>query len=251
MARVVPKYYEIEQALRRRITNMSVGDALPPEPVLAEECGVSRTTLRIALAALVEEGLLDRVQGRGTFVAAHKVEFPLNYHERSGPPEPDELVTHRVMSKEIRPAGPGLAALFECPEDESVFELERLSLFEETPVGFGHVAVPIRYVPDVQSADFTVGRFFYTLADLGLEIVRYRLAIESLVLGQDQARALGTRSGLPAIGLTRDGMDAEGRVVAKVEIITRGDLGRYVMELPTTAGGDEGTFTIERIGGTV
>lgn len=251
MARVLPKYYEVEQTLRRRIGTMEIGDSLPPEPDLAQECGVSRTTLRIALSSLVDEGLLERIQGRGTFVAAKKVEFPLNYHERSDRPAPDELVTHKVVFSEVRPAGKDLASLFEVDESTDVFEVDRISLYQKTAVGFGKLLVPHECVPKIEEADFSVGRFFYTLADLGLEIVKYRLSIESMVLSQDQAQALETRAGLPAIGLTRIGMDASGKAVVKVEIITRGDLGSYVMELPTTGGVDEGSFTFDRIGGNV
>ena len=67
-----PLYQQLRRALRDAIADsrLSPEEALPPERELAEEFGVSRITVRKALDALVEEGMLNRRQGAGTFVAA-------------------------------------------------------------------------------------------------------------------------------------------------------------------------------------
>src|SRR5579862_6764201 len=67
-----PLYQQLQRALRDAIADNRLGaeEALPPERELAEEFGVSRITVRKALDALVDEGLLNRRQGAGTFVAA-------------------------------------------------------------------------------------------------------------------------------------------------------------------------------------
>lgn len=58
------------EAIRRRLVEgeYAVGDKLPSEPALAKELGVSRVTVRAALAQLENEGLVDRRHGSGTFV---------------------------------------------------------------------------------------------------------------------------------------------------------------------------------------
>ncbi|WP_020140654.1 FadR/GntR family transcriptional regulator [Streptomyces sp. 351MFTsu5.1] len=59
-------------ALRLRLRSVSPGDRLPDAGVLAEELGISEITVRRALEAMCQDGLLDRRRGRagGTFVAA-------------------------------------------------------------------------------------------------------------------------------------------------------------------------------------
>src|SRR5271154_5779251 len=67
-----PLYQQLERKLRDAIREkkLAPGDALPAERDLADQFEVSRITVRKALDSLVGEGLLNRRQGTGTFVAA-------------------------------------------------------------------------------------------------------------------------------------------------------------------------------------
>lgn len=67
----LPLYQQLQRRLRDAIENRILGpdDALPPERDLAEELSVSRITVRKAIDGLVEDGLLVRRQGSGTFVS--------------------------------------------------------------------------------------------------------------------------------------------------------------------------------------
>lgn len=67
MAEGVPKYVAVRDNLRQRAQAMQPGEKLPAEPELCERYGVSRITLRHAVGDLIQEGLLAREQGRGTF----------------------------------------------------------------------------------------------------------------------------------------------------------------------------------------
>lgn len=62
-----PIYGRIERELRRRLAQLDDGARFPSEPELALEFGVSRMTVRAALANLERDGLLERIPGRGSY----------------------------------------------------------------------------------------------------------------------------------------------------------------------------------------
>src|SRR5712664_2006033 len=73
----LPKYYQVKRQLLELTAALDAGSPVPPERELARSYGTSRTTVRQALAELVIEGRLLRMQGKGTFVAKPKVAQPL------------------------------------------------------------------------------------------------------------------------------------------------------------------------------
>ncbi len=76
----IPIYYQIEEIIRAQIDNMTLkpGDLLPSERELAEKYQISRMTARHALTNLVNQQLLYREKGKGTFVAHKKIAQPLS-----------------------------------------------------------------------------------------------------------------------------------------------------------------------------
>ena len=75
---IIPMYKQISNILTEKITNgeLKAGDKLPAEAELMKQFGVSRITVRTALSEMVEDGILARSQGKGTFVATRKSVHP-------------------------------------------------------------------------------------------------------------------------------------------------------------------------------
>lgn len=91
-----PLYVQLKESLRHDITTtLSPGDRVPSETLLIEQYGVSRTTVRLALAALTSEGLIVRKQGRGSFVSEPKRTVPTSPALLA--PQPDAAVVTRLV----------------------------------------------------------------------------------------------------------------------------------------------------------
>lgn len=74
-----PLYRQIADRIREQITcgELKPGDALPTESALQTEFGVSRVTVRQALRQLVEQQILESIQGSGTYVKEERVNYDI------------------------------------------------------------------------------------------------------------------------------------------------------------------------------
>src|SRR5690606_5058797 len=107
-----PQYRQIEHALRARIATLHPGARMPSDSELCAEFGVSRMTARSAMQRLVDDGLIARLPGRGTFVAeppthrqANRLMTFTQEMLRSG-----RIPSSRVLTRVIRPSSPQEAA---------------------------------------------------------------------------------------------------------------------------------------------
>ena len=108
---------------------------LPPEIALAERFGVNRHTVRGAIAALVQEGVLRAEQGRGTFVErASRISYPIGRRTRfsanlEGRETRSRLLAHAVVEADARTAG-----ALDLPPGAAVLRLDTLSEADGHPV---------------------------------------------------------------------------------------------------------------------
>ena len=127
------------------------GDRLPTEHDLAAWFGVSRMTLRHALAELAKRGLVTKTVGRhgGTFVAAPKLEQDLTTLAGFS----EQLRRHgmvagaRVLSARMRPAGPAARAALRLGPDDQVHDIRRIRLADGRPVALEHSQFPAARFP--------------------------------------------------------------------------------------------------------
>lgn len=116
-----PRYSQIERALRDRLAKLSPGDSLPSDAMLCEEFGVSRMTARTAVQRLVEEGLVERVPGFGTYVG-RRPEI-----EHAGSPAAAVAMIFTRLAEEQELTVSQLARSLKRPRNEVVGLLETLS----------------------------------------------------------------------------------------------------------------------------
>jgi GntR family transcriptional regulator len=139
----LPAWAQVMRDVRRRIEEgeLESGSKIPTENELASSYGVSRITVRQALAELASEGFIDRRQGTGTFVAERAIpiqhDLQLSSHWRGR----FEEAGHNAMSEEIRSTETREAPhilLRELPEDarpSKTAYLPRLHSVDGKPIG--------------------------------------------------------------------------------------------------------------------
>ena len=129
-------HHQVADEMRRSIQRgrWLPGTQIPTEDKLCQTYGVSRPTIRLAVAALRTEGLLDVQQGRGTFVRASRPEADRATIDRTSPssdPRQDWHDTEPPSVSHVRLA-PTAAELLDLPAGEAAFLVERLLTHEPT-----------------------------------------------------------------------------------------------------------------------
>ncbi|CAA9320080.1 MAG: Predicted transcriptional regulator of N-Acetylglucosamine utilization, GntR family [uncultured Nocardioidaceae bacterium] len=144
----VPKHVRVREYVRSLLDGAEPGTPTPSERELVQRFGVARMTVRQALDALVAEGLLERVPGRGTFVAeartgltAALLGFTEEMRRRGARP------SSRTLLLRLEAAGPGVARALELEQGAPVVHWQRLRCADDHPICVQDVYLPVGVVP--------------------------------------------------------------------------------------------------------
>src|SRR5450755_1719862 len=195
----VPKYYLLKQHLLDMTRTLPPGSPVPPERTLSVEFGTSRTTVRQALQELVVEGRLERIQGKGTFVAKPKVAQELrltSYTEdmRAQGLEPTSTLLEigYVLADEI------LAERLAIKRNARVLRIERLRLANGEPMAIETTHLAGQRYPGLRRLLARSTSLYAVLAqEYGIELLDAEETIETVPAPPREAHLLGTDVGLP------------------------------------------------------
>jgi GntR family transcriptional regulator len=216
------------------------GDRLPTEQDLSAWLGVSRMTLRHALAELAQRGLVTRTVGRngGTFVAEPKVEQDLTVLAGFS----EQLRRHglvagaRVLAATEIPASPAAAAALELKAGDRVYEVRRLRLAGGLPILIEHSLFPAALCPDM--LDYRLDGSLYELLEekYGQRPHRAKESLEPVSAGVREAEALGVAEGAPLMLVERTAYAQSGLPLEFARDLFRGDRTRVVVWTSELAG---------------
>lgn len=242
-----PAAERVRRLLQERISTglLRPGERLGAERDLAAELGVSRSTVRQALAALERAGEVRRVPGRGggTFVRRQKVERDLS--RVVGVPAllraQGMTSGSRVVSTGIVAADGQTAEALEIDPGTYVIDIVRIRLADGTPISLEHVRLPAERFPRL--LELPLGGSLY---DLLME--QYDTApgeaeehIEVTPAGDDEASILGTAPGAALLSIRRTTKDALGNVFEYSHDLFRAD--RTIITVRTPAATPSGVET--------
>jgi len=225
----VPKYHRIKKAIAARIVEgvWASGSAIPTEPALCHEFGVSRNTVRKAVSDLIHEGKLRTMQGKGTFVATPKLEerfvqraFGLYEDmERRG-----LALATTVLRQDLVPAPPEVAAGLWLAPGEPVHAIERLRAVQDERILVSTNHIPASLCPGLERADLSTGSLYHLLrARYEVVIARGERRIEAVAAGPREARLLDIALASPLLRLTSVAYLPDGRPFEYSWAYQRGD----------------------------
>ncbi len=211
------RYAALAEALRRRVVRgeWPPGSALPAEQALAAEHGVALGTLRRALELLVEQGLIERIHGRGTFVRSGIAGASMLRFFRFGD-GPGTAPASRILSRRRAEPPDAVARALGLAAGESALRLQRLRLVDGEPCLLERIWLPLDLFAPLEDEDPQAwGDLLYPFyaARLGVHVHRAVDEIGFAALTAPQAQSLGLQAGHPCALVTRRAMDLSGRCV--------------------------------------
>lgn len=215
-------YQQLADSLRDKIYEgkYAFGDKLPSERSLAEKFGISHLTVRKALAILEEEGMLLRVQGKGTFVRAQKYSIDMQHLDgfSSMFGQQGITITNKVLYSGVREAGFKYSRIFGIPREEPVFELIRLRQNGEDPVALEYNILPTKRVPHVEEYDYSLYSLWDVYRQTGIQLVEENQKLEIVKVYNPQADLLNVEEGADVLMLSSTALDLSGKVIECTKI---------------------------------
>jgi GntR family transcriptional regulator len=229
----------IEERLAERIESSAIGlgERLPAERELADAFGVSRMTVRQALASLEARGLLERGVGRGTFVRRAKIEHDLTrvagfseVVERQGL-EPGA----RLLSVDERLAPAAVARALGLEEGALVVRVERVRLGGGVPLALEDSWIPTARFPGFTAHDLSGSLYELMSDEYDLRPVHAVERLEPVSARRHEARALEIAERAPLMLVERTASTAGGAVVEFARDRWRGDRARFTVHVSARA----------------
>lgn len=190
----VPMYVQIEEHLKRRMKQgeFTVGTAIPSERELTEMFDVSRMTVRQSVMNLVTEGLLYREKGRGTFVAAPKMEQPLSgltsftedMLSRGMEPGTKLISLKKVVAED------DIAKALQLIEGEQVFAVKRIRYADHKPMAIERSYLPVKIVPELDLNTVEGSLYSFIEQQKELSISHALQSMEATLVNKEDAEFL-------------------------------------------------------------
>jgi GntR family transcriptional regulator len=194
------KRAQVRDILERLIdAELHPGDAIPSERALVVRLGVSRVTVRQAIADLVEAGVLERVHGKGTYVTGPQVDSRLHLTSFSREMRDRGLIPATVvLSATDEPAGDDVAYALRIRPGQPVIRVERLRTADGTPMAYEVGYYPAALFPGLLKRE--LGTLYDIFAsEYGVVVTSGEQTVRAESADAHQARILGIARRAPLL----------------------------------------------------
>jgi len=231
----LPLHYQLEQAIQKEIAGgrWLAGEMIASERELMRLANVSRATVRQAIGTLIQQGVLESVHGRGTFVARPKLEQKLQavYSFSEQLRARGLSLQDRVLQRQTIPATPDLAALLGVETGERLIHLQRLRLLEGKPLLIESSYIPYSLCPGLLTDDLWDSLYRMLTEKYDLPLVRSSDVLECVTADKAMAYHLQVPPGAPLMFVERVAYTRDELPVQVGRNHIRADMCRFRIDL--------------------
>jgi len=223
-----PLYAQLEDLLRTSIMNgeWQANHAIPSENELSKRYGLSRMTVRSVITMLVKEGLLYRVQGKGTFVAEPKIatRSPAYMGVREQLEQMGYEIKTRLVRFEKVPASNNIAAALGIAPGDMVTFIERIRSTRGVPISLHRSYIPVALCPNLEEADLEGEQLCVIIErQFGYKPASVSESLESVPASAEEAELMQIDRGYPILMLEDVNKAADGTIFEYTKVLFRGD----------------------------
>ena len=199
MAKEKPIYIQIHNKIRKMIEEgkWQVGERIPSERDLAKTFEVSRMTLRQAVQTLVDEGILERRVGSGTYVSSQKVQ-----EKMTGIQSFTETIlsqgktpTSKTVSYHVKPASVSEAEHLNLQNETVVLRMERVRFADDVPICFEVATIPYHLVESLGKKEITSSLYRTLEEKKDIHVGKAEHTISAMLASERTAEHLNIKRG--------------------------------------------------------
>lgn len=223
----IPVYYQLKNDLTSKIAKgvWKPGDCIASERELCEVYGVSRMTIRQAVGELVQEGILLRIKGKGTFVCEQKLKQQdmMSFTEiikKTG----NELITEVLEFSTI-----------ETPEDfgdiftlDHLYKIKRKRIVDKECIALETVYIPVDYCGYINK-EMLNGSLFKILEEFGYVVDYSTSSISAIIINEELKEIFKADKDVPLLKTISKTYDNKDKMIFLEEAIYRSD--KYLLEV--------------------
>ena len=233
-----PLYRQVKDVLVKRIAEgmWAAGGALPSEPDLAADLGVSHGTVRKALDELAAENLVVRRQGKGTYVAGHdEARILFQFFKLIPDGGARRFPDSRILAVEAREADAEAARILNLSRfgrvGVRIVAIERVRTIADKVCIVERIVLPRALFPGIDKRDLPNNLYELYRSEFGVSIARATERLKAVAAGRREAKHLDVAVGTPLLAIDRTALAIDGAPVEWRVSLCRTDTVHYLSDL--------------------
>ena len=228
------RYIQLQRQIEKAIADgkLPPGIPLPPEREIAKLTGLSRVTVRKAIAPLVKSGLVEQKQGSGSLIAEPVQRVEQSLSRLTSFTEDMQFrgikTTSRWLNRAISAPSPEEIVNLAISTSETVSRIDRLRFAHDIPMAIERATLPNSILKDPLSVEISL---YETLEKVGKKPVRAIQHLKATNIKKEDAILLKCDEGTACLNVTRLSFLRSGEVVEFTKSVYRGDAYDFVAEL--------------------